>query len=55
MNRLLAAALALAAAIALAAPVQADEADDHYLQLLQQMGAINIDFPLAAGRPSSHA
>jgi hypothetical protein len=34
MNILLAPAIALVAAITVSTPAQADEADDHYLQLL---------------------
>lgn len=47
MIRLLTPAVTLAAAIGLAAPTHADAADDHYLYLLQEAGAVNIDFPLA--------
>lgn len=40
--------IALAASVTvLAAPAQADEADRHYYEILLDMGAANIDFPLA--------
>jgi hypothetical protein len=53
MNLLLTLAIAFAAAITLPTSAQAHEADDHYLQLLQQMDATNIDVPLARWQASS--
>jgi hypothetical protein len=53
MNLVLVRALALATAITPAAPAQADEADDHYLQMLQQMDATNINVPSARRQASA--
>ena len=47
MNRLLIPAAAVAAAIAVAAPAQADDADRLFDDILSDLGATDLDRPLA--------